>query len=333
MNAKLCVACGEDLPVMRRSDRRYCGVRCRVRAYRIRKHVGRKLPHVRRASRRGADVSTPLQPTTAAAAIDELQLQLDNERVEHQKQAVAQESVASELRERLRLAEAAHASALGEIKQLRDDHQNAKNKYTATRDLLTHSRIKEARTQRALDQAREVASTHVKTPKPARSDVGRPRKENHSRAAAQADREELLERRVQELEIRVEEFVAVRRSEVSELNRRLVEPQHHAQRRPIQLTAQQQREPGAVSTGQTRGSFFGEIASAALSGAVTGVLAGVSHRLGKEFIESTSGGRRTLLEPPVPPENVRCVPIDTREEGERLTALPGKLVLTSNSVE
>lgn len=36
MNAKKCSVCRQGLPVQRRSDQRYCGVRCRVRAHRLR---------------------------------------------------------------------------------------------------------------------------------------------------------------------------------------------------------------------------------------------------------------------------------------------------------
>lgn len=36
MNAKKCSVCRQSLPMQRRSDRRYCDVRCRVRAYRLR---------------------------------------------------------------------------------------------------------------------------------------------------------------------------------------------------------------------------------------------------------------------------------------------------------
>ena len=57
-----CVSCGEELPGNRRSDKHYCGVRCRVRAYRIRKGEGE---HVRPARKHG---HTALKTALAAAA-------------------------------------------------------------------------------------------------------------------------------------------------------------------------------------------------------------------------------------------------------------------------
>lgn len=50
MAAKLCAVCGSDLPPLVRIDCRYCGVRCRVRAHRLRDDAANQ----RREKRRGA---------------------------------------------------------------------------------------------------------------------------------------------------------------------------------------------------------------------------------------------------------------------------------------
>lgn len=62
MTVNKCVSCGSDLPLGRRSDRRYCGGRCRVRAHRIRTGEGK---HVRPTRKHG---HTALKTALAAAA-------------------------------------------------------------------------------------------------------------------------------------------------------------------------------------------------------------------------------------------------------------------------
>lgn len=50
MDTKLCVACGSPLPSLRRSNRRYCGVGCRVRAHKIRVGRGARQQRQRQGS-------------------------------------------------------------------------------------------------------------------------------------------------------------------------------------------------------------------------------------------------------------------------------------------
>jgi myosin heavy subunit len=57
MVAKKCTVCRHNLPVKRRSDRRYCGVRCRVRAHRL-----------RGAAQQASDASDDLTAAEIAAA-------------------------------------------------------------------------------------------------------------------------------------------------------------------------------------------------------------------------------------------------------------------------
>lgn len=54
MGAKLCACCGGDLPPLVRIDCRYCGVRCRVRAHRLRDEAATRRREQRREAR--ADV-------------------------------------------------------------------------------------------------------------------------------------------------------------------------------------------------------------------------------------------------------------------------------------
>ena len=67
-----CVSCGEELPGNRRSDKHFCGVRCRVRAHRIRKGEGK---HVRPARKHGhtalkVALGTAAAATAAAVAVE-----------------------------------------------------------------------------------------------------------------------------------------------------------------------------------------------------------------------------------------------------------------------
>ena len=85
-----CVSCGVELPVSRRSDMRYCGVRCRVRAHRIRKGEGQ---HVRPTKKHGhtalkVALGTVAAATAAAAAI-ELVRESQDARLEEQQRKIA----------------------------------------------------------------------------------------------------------------------------------------------------------------------------------------------------------------------------------------------------
>ena len=85
-----CVSCGSDLPLERRIDMRYCKVRCRVQAHRIRKGEGR---HVRPTKKHGhtalkVALGTVAAATAAAAAI-ELVREGQDARLEEQQRKIA----------------------------------------------------------------------------------------------------------------------------------------------------------------------------------------------------------------------------------------------------
>lgn len=85
-----CVSCGKELPSSRRSDMRYCRVRCRVQAHRIRKGEGQ---HVRPTKKHGhtalkVALGTVAAATAAAAAI-ELVREGQDARLEEQQRKIA----------------------------------------------------------------------------------------------------------------------------------------------------------------------------------------------------------------------------------------------------
>lgn len=74
MDTKLCAVCGADLPLLRRSDRRYCGGRCRVRAYRVRADASRRRP--RKAEESSATQAAVVGVAAAGASLTALRWQL-----------------------------------------------------------------------------------------------------------------------------------------------------------------------------------------------------------------------------------------------------------------
>ena len=87
MTVNKCVSCGSDLPSGRRSDRRYCGGRCRVRAHRIRTGEGK---HVRPTRKHGhtalkAALGTIAAATAAAVAVELVRNSQDARLAEHQR--------------------------------------------------------------------------------------------------------------------------------------------------------------------------------------------------------------------------------------------------------
>ena len=96
------MSCGGELPGGRRSDMRYCGVRCRVRAHRIRKGEGR---HVRPTKKHGHTALKVALGTVAAATAAfvsaELVRKSERARLEEQQQKLAS------LEEQLRKSQAA----------------------------------------------------------------------------------------------------------------------------------------------------------------------------------------------------------------------------------
>ena len=115
MTVNKCVSCGSDLPSGRRSDRRYCGGRCRVRAHRIRTGEGK---HVRPTRKHGhtalkAALGTIAAATAAAVAVELVRNSQDARLAEHQRKI-------AELEEGLRKSQAEKE----ELKRAKEDLQS-----------------------------------------------------------------------------------------------------------------------------------------------------------------------------------------------------------------
>lgn len=87
------MSCGVELPGSRRLDMRYCGVRCRVRAHRIRKGEGE---HVRPTKKHGhtalkVALGTVAAATAAAAAIELVRESQDERLVERERKITEQQ--------------------------------------------------------------------------------------------------------------------------------------------------------------------------------------------------------------------------------------------------
>jgi chromosome segregation ATPase len=119
MDAKLCRVCRSSLPFFRRSDQRYCGVRCRVRAHRIRVSAGASTS----AGDTGSMEAVVAALATAATAmiLERLRSELREERAQRRTQdkeiATIQEKLRVGEKEQARLT-AGWQSALTESRRL-----------------------------------------------------------------------------------------------------------------------------------------------------------------------------------------------------------------------
>lgn len=119
MDAKLCRVCSSALPFFRRSNQRYCGVRCRVRAHRIRARAGTSK------SAGGTGNMEAVVATLATAATAVILEQLQSELREERAQRRVQDKEIAALRSELRVGEREQArltagwqSALAEGRRL-----------------------------------------------------------------------------------------------------------------------------------------------------------------------------------------------------------------------
>ncbi|HAN93584.1 MAG TPA: hypothetical protein DCQ33_16095 [Nitrospira sp.] len=95
METKLCVVCGEALPLLRRSDRRYCGVGCRVRAHKIR---GSCAPGQRRPRQEGSHSAAAILGIVATAAtVEALCRELEQEREQRHAELEQERQIVVEL--------------------------------------------------------------------------------------------------------------------------------------------------------------------------------------------------------------------------------------------
>ena len=111
-----CVSCGDELPLDRRSDQRYCGCRCRVRAHRIRKGEGK---HVRPTRKHGHTVLKAALGTVAAASAAAVAVEVA--RSSQDARLAEQERKIADLEEQLRKKES-------EREELKRDQEFLRNK-------------------------------------------------------------------------------------------------------------------------------------------------------------------------------------------------------------
>ncbi len=110
-----CVSCGSDLPSGRRSDRRYCGGRCRVRAHRIRTGEGKHVRPTRKHGHTALKVAlgAVAAATAAAMAVELVRNSQDARLAEHERKI-------AELQEELRKSQAEKE----ELKRAKEDLRN-----------------------------------------------------------------------------------------------------------------------------------------------------------------------------------------------------------------
>ena len=129
MVAKKCTVCRQNLPVERRSDRRYCGVRCRVRAHRLRGAAQQALEECDDLT--AAEIAAATASAAAAALLVEtLRKQLQDAEGTRDKQARELSKVRSELQknEDARLAAAQDAAIeRGKVSNLSRYYYEAEN--------------------------------------------------------------------------------------------------------------------------------------------------------------------------------------------------------------
>lgn len=233
MVAKKCTVCRHNLPVERRSDRRYCGVRCRVRAYRLR---GGAV-----AAQQGTDASADLTAAEIAAAaasaaaaallVETLRKQLQDAEETRDKQASELSTVRSELQktEAARLAAAQEAAIQrAKVSNLSRYYSEADNEIgrlsqeqQATSHALTTLRAEQADRALRIEQL-EAAKRSVES-KLARLEQAK----KQPRRALPSATEQRQQNQTQELRGRIRE----RDRQLRELNRKLLATEKAHQKR------------------------------------------------------------------------------------------------------
>lgn len=195
MDTKLCVVCGEALPLLRRSDRRYCGVGCRVRAHKIRGDCA--------ASRRESPPAAAILGIAATAAtIEALYRELAQEREQHQRAREEMEKerqTAAELRaevQRIRTEQAAEPErlrvAIDEERQRLHDEFDIEQERLRLEATFAQERLRTAlREERRLANGREGALyatvTQLRDEKARAEDLHRTAEHSNTQLLAERD--------------------------------------------------------------------------------------------------------------------------------------------------
>ncbi len=150
MTVNKCVSCGSDLPSGRRSDRRYCGGRCRVRAHRIRTGEGE---HVRPARKHGhTALKTALAAAaaaTAAAVAVELVRKSQDARLAENERKIA------ELQSQLRKSQTEKEELKRAVEQVTREKKEREERLCQTRKELDTEKETVKALRRSLESARQ----------------------------------------------------------------------------------------------------------------------------------------------------------------------------------
>lgn len=179
MVIKQCVVCAAALPQRRRSDRRYCGCKCRVRAYRIREGIGKNVRPNRHHSRTALTVAAGAALGAVAA---EVVRQVEPEPSQQQREladkvAGLEERLSTVIKERDAATEAA-SGLRTDVQSLRLDLHRQQEQTRQTRNALID------REQQLRAKAREVES-YCEEWNIAESTLAEVRAENEALRAAQ----------------------------------------------------------------------------------------------------------------------------------------------------
>lgn len=150
MDTKLCVVCGTDLPLLRRSDRRYCGGRCRIRAHRVRAEVERRKP--RRTQEKAHTAVNVVAAAAAGLSVANLNWDLLTATAHRQnleKQVARAETELASVQKERDAAARERDAAVEEARQAREDAQ-------ALRLQLKHEQQQRERVQAQAEQLQDA---------------------------------------------------------------------------------------------------------------------------------------------------------------------------------
>lgn len=142
-----CVSCGSELPSGRRSDRRYCGGRCRVRAHRIRKGEGQHVRPTRKHGHTALKVAlgTAAAATAAAVAVEVVRKSQAARLAEHERKI-------ADLEAQLRKSQTEKEELPREMKDLRNRVEQVTREKKEKEEQI-------CQTRKALDAEKETVKT------------------------------------------------------------------------------------------------------------------------------------------------------------------------------
>lgn len=147
MTVRMCVSCGSELPSGRRSDRRYCGGRCRVRAHRIRKGEGQHVRPTRKHGHTALKVAlgTAAAATAAAVAVEVVRKSQAARLAEHERKI-------ADLEAQLRKSQTEKEELRREMKDLRNRVEQVTREKKEKEEQI-------CQTRKALDAEKETVKT------------------------------------------------------------------------------------------------------------------------------------------------------------------------------